>query len=116
MTPLRIRSSGSSRPATRDEPECRGPAQNSPVPEVSRFYGIVVTIHYGDHNPPHFHATYQGAKVEIDIRTLAVLDGGIPPRALGLVMEWAAAHQPELAADWRLAADGREPLKIAPLA
>ena len=35
------------------------------MPEVSRFYGIVVTIHYGDHNPPHFHATYQGRKVEI---------------------------------------------------
>jgi hypothetical protein len=70
----------------------------------------------GDHNPPHFHATYQGRKVEIDIRSLAVLDGGIAPRALGLVMEWATAHQPELAEDWRLAADGREPLKIAPLA
>ena len=86
------------------------------MPEVSRFYGIVVTIHYGDHNPPHFLAAYQGRKVEIDIRTLAVLDGGIAPRALGLVMEWAAHHQPELAADWRLAADGHEPLKIAPLA
>ena len=87
-----------------------------PVPEISRFYGIVVRIHYGDHNPPHFHATYQGRKVEIDIRTLAVLDGGIAARALGLVMEWATEHQPELAEDWRLAADGREPLKIAPLA
>ena len=56
------------------------------------------------------------SRSEIDIRTLAVLDGSIAPRALGLVMEWAAAHQPELAEDWRLAADGHEPLKIAPLA
>ena len=98
------------------KPQCRASAHSLPMPEVSRFYGIVVTIHYADHNPPHFHATYQGRKVEIDIRTLAVLDGGIAPRALGLVMEWAAHHQPELAADWRLAADGHEPLKIAPLA
>ena len=40
----------------------------------------------------------------------------VAPRALDLVMEWATAHQPELAEDWRLAADGREPLKIPPLA
>lgn len=86
------------------------------MPEVSRFYGIVIRIHYADHNPPHFHATYQGDMVEVAIETLAVLDGGIPARALGLVMEWAALHRAELADDWRLASEGREPKKIAPLA
>lgn len=86
------------------------------MPEISRFYGIVVAIYYADHNPPHFHATYQSRTVEIEIRTLAILDGSISGRALGLVAEWAAMHQDELAEDWRLASEGRQPKKIAPLA
>jgi len=86
------------------------------VPEISRFLGIVIRLHYADHDPPHFHASYQGRKVEVDIRTLAVIQGGVAARALGLVMEWAAQHQAELAEDWRLAASGRPVRKIAPLA
>jgi uncharacterized protein DUF4160 len=66
------------------------------MPEVSRFYGIIIQIYFADHNPPHFHAFYGGDSVEIEIRSLSVLAGNIPPRALGLVMEWAAIHQAEL--------------------
>jgi hypothetical protein len=85
------------------------------MPELSRFFGIVVRLHYADHNPPDFHATYQGRAVEIEIRTLAVLDGGIATRALGLVMEWAVQHQGELAEDWRRASSGEPIVRIAPL-
>ena len=86
------------------------------MPEISRFLGIVIRLHYADHNPPHFHASYQGDKVEVDIRTLAILDGAISARALGLVMEWAAQHQDELIEDWRLASSGEPIKRIAPLA
>ena len=85
------------------------------MPEVSRFFGIVIRLHYADHNPPHFHATYQGRTVEVDITTLAVIEGAIPPRALGLVMEWAAEHRPELAENWRKASSGQTTSRIAPL-
>jgi hypothetical protein len=85
------------------------------MPELSRFFGIVVRLHYADHNPPHFHATYQGRTVEVEIRTLAVIRGGITARALGLVMEWAAQHQFELAEDWRRAASGEPIVRIEPL-
>ena len=85
------------------------------MPELSRFFGIVVRLHYADHNPPHFHATYQGRTVEIDIQTLAVLGGGVSARALGLVMEWAAEHQTELADDWHRASSGEPIVRIAPL-
>ena len=85
------------------------------MPELSRFFGIVVRLHYADHNPPHFHATYQGQTVEIEIRTLAILEGAVPTRALGLVMEWAAEHRAELAEDWRRAASGEPMVRIAPL-
>lgn len=85
------------------------------MPEISRFFGIVVRLHYADHNPPHFHATYQGRTVEIDIQTLAIMDGRIAARALGLVTEWAAEHQVELADDWRRASSGEPIVRIAPL-
>ena len=57
------------------------------MPELSRFYGIVIRMFYEDHLPPHFHAYYGGHEVLIHIETLAVIAGELPPRAMGLVME-----------------------------
>ena len=73
------------------------------MPEISRFLGIVIAMFYDDHNPPHFHARYGSNKVEIDIRTLAVLAGHFPPKALGLVMEWPAFTSTSLCkiGNWR---------------
>ena len=86
------------------------------MPEISRFFGIIIAMFYSEHNPPHFHARYGGDRVAIDIRTLRVLEGSLPPRALGLTVEWASQHQQELLADWELARSGHAPEKIAPLA
>ena len=86
------------------------------MPEICRFYGIIIAMFYDDHNPPHFHARYGAQTVTIEIRSLRVLEGRIPPRALGLVMEWASAHQEELSDDWNLAKSNQPPKKIAPLA
>ena len=85
------------------------------MPEVSRFFGIIIAVFYDDHNPPHFHARYAGQKVSIEIDTLKILDGKISPRALGLVMEWASLHKEELFEDWQLAKNNIPPNKIAPL-
>ena len=64
---------------------------------------------------PHFHARYDDAKVEIAIETLSVLAGKLPPRAIGLVMEWASRHQEELLVDWELARQQAALRKIDPL-
>ena len=85
------------------------------MPELSRFYGIVVLMYFADHAPPHFHARYAGKEAQIGIRDLAVIGGRLAPRALGLVMEWAQAHQQELLAAWERAARREHPGKIAPL-
>ena len=61
------------------------------MPEISRFFGMVVQMYYADHEPPHFHVRYAEHRALISIETLSVLRGGLPPRALGLVTEWAAA-------------------------
>jgi len=60
------------------------------MPEICRFFGIVIKMHFGDHLPPHFHAEYGEHQAVIDIRTLVVIGGYLPPRALGLVIEWAS--------------------------
>jgi hypothetical protein len=57
------------------------------VPEISRFYGIVIRMYYADHSPPHFHAQYGEYEALIHISTLAIIAGKLPSRALGLVTE-----------------------------
>jgi len=85
------------------------------MPELSRFFGIIIAMFYDDHNPPHFHARYGSYKASIRIEDFAVLEGYLPPRALGLVMEWAEIHKDELVVDWNLAKDNKSPAPIEPL-
>ena len=66
------------------------------MPEISRFFGIIIAMFFDDHNPPHFHARYGNDNAVIKITDLTVLEGYLQPRALGLVMEWAAIHKDEL--------------------
>lgn len=68
-----------------------------------------------DHNPPHFHAEYQGVKAEYDIRTLDLLAGKLPNRANALVLEWAALHKNELLENWEKAKVPSSLKKIEPL-
>jgi hypothetical protein len=57
------------------------------MPEVSRFFGIVIRIFFNDHEPAHFHATYGEYEALIEIETLTVYRGELPRRALALVHE-----------------------------
>lgn len=85
------------------------------MPEISRFYGIVIKMSFADHAPPHFHAEYAEHEARIAIGSLAVLSGNLPPRAMGLVAEWTTLHQQELQALW-VRASQLEPLnRVAPL-
>lgn len=85
------------------------------MPELSRFYGIVIKMFFGDHAPPHFHAEFGDHEALINIRTFGVIQGQLPPRIIGMVVEWTAIHQTELLADWELARN-LEPLEpIDPL-
>ena len=85
------------------------------MPELSRFYGIVIQMYFGDHPPPHFHAIYGGSRATVDIETLALIEGHLPPRARGLVIEWATIHQDELRRAFRKAEALESPERIPPL-
>ena len=83
--------------------------------EVSRFYGIVIEMEIGDTAPAHFHVSHEGAVALIGIDELAVLKGRLPPRALGLVLQWASRRQQDLRQAWRRAQHLEDPGPIAPL-
>jgi hypothetical protein len=85
------------------------------VPELSRFFGIVIRMYPNDHLPPHFHAVYGEHEALIEIETLAVYRGEVPRRVLALVLEWAALHRDELRNDWNLARSGEPLVAIEPL-
>ena len=85
------------------------------MPEISRFFGIVIQMYYKDHDPPHFHVRYSGQRALVAIEDSAVLRGQLSPRALALVREWAALHRAELLRDWELARAEAELRPIAPL-
>ncbi len=85
------------------------------MPELCRFYGIIIRLYFDDHAPPHFHASYGGDEAVVAIDTLAVIHGNLPSRAQSLVREWALLHQVELQEAWKKAKQLRPPGKIDPL-
>ena len=72
------------------------------MPVISKFYGIIIRMYFlqSEHNPPHIHAIYGDHVALIDIKTLKVLEGHLPPKALSLVIEWMMTHQNELIEIW----------------
>jgi len=85
------------------------------MPEISRFFGIVIKMYFDDHLPPHFHAEYGDDEVLVNINTLTAVAGKLPTRAFGLVTEWALLHRVELEQAWNRAKNLEQPGKIDPL-
>ena len=85
------------------------------MPEVSRFLGMVVTMYFEDHPPPHIHVRYGDQRIVIAIETLEVLAGSLPPRCTELVREWAALHRDEICDNWTRLERGGKVAPIEPL-
>jgi hypothetical protein len=85
------------------------------MPEISRFYGIIIYLYVGDHNPPHIHAMYNEFEILIDIQNKIILEGEFPKRAQRLVLQWVDIHELELLANWENAKNKKDIFKITPL-
>ncbi len=81
------------------------------MPEIARFYGIVIKLFFGDHPPPHFHAVYGEYIGLFNIDTLEMIEGDLPNRAKKLVSEWANINKRELKIMW----ETQEFRKLPPL-
>ncbi len=85
------------------------------MPEISRFFGIIIRMFFDEHNPPHIHAEHQGNKAVLDLNG-NIIRGNIKSRtAIKLVREWIDLHVTELQVDWELAQAGKDIKKIDPL-
>jgi hypothetical protein len=85
------------------------------MPEISRFFGIVVAMYYNDHPPPHVHAYYHDFMIQVSIASGARRSGEFPAKAERLLMEWLNLHREELLANWELARRRRPLRRIDPL-
>ena len=85
------------------------------MPEVSRFYGIIIRFYYREHPPEHFHAIYGEHEALIEIETGKIHEGFLPGTAYDLVNTWRLAHLQELLDDWQRARERLPLLPIAPL-
>lgn len=82
------------------------------LPIISTFFGILIRMNSKDHNPPHFHAEYQGYKAVFEIKTGRLIAGDLPPTARRIVKEWTLMHKRELLSNWDLAQAGKLPFRI----
>lgn len=85
------------------------------MPEISRFFGIIIRMYFDDHDPPHFHAIYGDIEAQITIDPIGMLHGQIPNRAFSMVVEWAALHQRELADNWIRLRNSQPAHRVEPL-
>jgi len=85
------------------------------LPEISRFFGIVIVMYYRDHGLPHFHAKYGSATGVFSLPDLQLIEGHLPKRVIALVLEWAFEHRQELLDDWELTKQNKPTKKIDPL-
>lgn len=86
------------------------------MPRIAEFFGIFIYMYFEDHAPAHFHAIYGEYEALISIADFHILKGELPPRAYGLVVEWAIQHQNELKQNWEQAIQLQPLNKIKPLA
>ncbi len=84
------------------------------MPEICRFYGIIIFMNYNDHDPPHFHARYEDQEVTIEIK-IGIVKGEMSKRALRMLFEWSEIYQEDLMDNWRLAQERKPLRKILPL-
>jgi hypothetical protein len=82
------------------------------MPIISIFYGITVSMYFGDHAPPHVHVDYQGFEALIRISDGAILRGRLPKTAHRLVREWIALHREDLVANFERVLDLQHPHRI----
>jgi len=85
------------------------------VPYVSMFFGIIIRMFFSEHNPPHFHAEYQGTEGTFNFEG-KMLQGNIKSDiALRLIKKWAVLRKDALEENWKNISEKVGINKIEPL-
>jgi hypothetical protein len=89
--------------------------KGSIMPQICRFFGIVIYMYFNDHVPPHFHAEYGENEAVYTIETLEIMRSELPRRAHSMVVEWATLHRDGLRENWERARQMQALKPIEPL-
>lgn len=76
------------------------------MPIIELWRGIKFKMYFEDHNPPHFHALYQGSEALYRIKDGALMEGRLPPRIHKLVLEWWGQNKERLEVEWEKLSNG----------
>ncbi|BCD92659.1 hypothetical protein fh0823_27960 (plasmid) [Francisella halioticida] len=85
------------------------------MPTISRFFGIIISMYWDEHNPPHFHVRFGEYKCSIAINDVSIIVGELPKKQERLVLAWTEIHQLELLKNWELCQNDQHPMEIEPL-
>ncbi|MFM8454235.1 MAG: DUF4160 domain-containing protein [Gammaproteobacteria bacterium] len=85
------------------------------MPVISIFFGIIIRMYHGDHNPPHIHVQYGDDEAIIEIKSSKIWAGKLPNRVLKFVREWMKINRLILMKTWNDAQNHRTLKRIQPL-
>ena len=85
------------------------------MPEISRFYGIRITIYFDDHPPSHFHAEYGEYEAVFSISTGETINGKLPNTAKKLVQKWHKLQKDKIVEAWEHIQNDEVFEKVPPL-
>lgn len=84
------------------------------MPEISRFYGVIIYMYFKDHFPPHIHLRYGDYEAIIYLKD-GVVVGEMPGKIVKMALKWMELNRIELLKTWKLAQKGESLPKIKPL-
>ena len=85
------------------------------MPVISLFFGIVIRMHYREHEPRHFHAEHQSQQGKFDFEGNQTVGNITSKNALELIRQWAQLHRAALDANWSKIKAGQPLDRIPPL-
>ncbi|MHB8895080.1 MAG: DUF4160 domain-containing protein [Candidatus Geothermincolia bacterium] len=71
------------------------------MPIIARFYGILIKMYFKEHGVPHFHAIYGEYNGVFNLKTLEMIEGDMPARAMKMVKDWAKKYNSDLMEMWK---------------
>jgi len=71
------------------------------MPVIARFYGILIKMYFKEHGVPHFHAIYGEYNGVFNVKTLEMIEGDMPARAMKMVKDWAKKYNSDLMEMWK---------------
>lgn len=93
---------------------CIAKQKRTIMPEICRFFGIIISLYWRDHNPPHIHFTYGNYECSISVLD-RIVDGQAPAKVIAKVNQWMDLHEAEILSLWEKAQRGDKIDKIEPL-